>query len=189
MPHDALRVGPHQEETLVAGPLAVVTHAVGLPVDDGDRGLAQLQPLHEPHGRGQRVALRGDRLDASRAAAVDTLGGPHLRADRRDRGPVAVAEDQGREQLITEVRRATQDGAIALALVGVEGQLGPILDDQGRVLVVVLDGSAGGLDQGLGQLRERDAGVGVEPPGGLGAGEGLSGPGQSAVPSGNGLDG
>jgi hypothetical protein len=63
------------------------------------------------------------------------------------------------------------------------------MDDQGIVLVVVLDGSAGGFDQGSGQLRERDAGVGVEAPGGLGAGEGLSGPGQGAEPSGNGLDG
>jgi len=63
------------------------------------------------------------------------------------------------------------------------------MDDQGIVLVVVLDGSAGGFDQRSDQLRERDAGVGVEAPGGLGAGEGLSGPRQGTEPSGNGLDG
>ena len=57
--------------------------------------------------------------------------------------------------------------------VGLEEELGPVVDDQGIVLVVLLDRHACGLDQGLGQLRERDAGVGVEAPGGLGAGEGL----------------
>ena len=63
------------------------------------------------------------------------------------------------------------------------------MDHQAIVPVVVRDGGAGGLDQGLDQLRESDAGVGVETPGGLGAGEGLSGPGQGAQPGGDGLDG
>ena len=70
-----------------------------------------------------------------------------------------------------------------------EEELGPVVDDQGIVPVVLLDRRACGLDQGLGQLRERDAGVGVEAPGGLGAGEGLGGPGQGAEPGGDGLDG
>jgi hypothetical protein len=63
------------------------------------------------------------------------------------------------------------------------------MDHHGRGPVVVRDGGAGGLDQGLDPSRERDAGVGVEPPGGLGAGEGLSGPGQGAETGGDGLDG
>jgi hypothetical protein len=63
------------------------------------------------------------------------------------------------------------------------------VDDQGIVPVVLLDRRPCGLDQGLGQLREGDAGVGIEAPGGLGAGEGLRGPGQGAQPGGDGLDG
>lgn len=189
VPHDALPVGAHQEESLVADPLTVVGDAVGLAIDDVDGRFAQLQPMDEPHGRGQRIELRGDRLNPRRAAAVDTPSGSHLLADRCDRGAVAVAEDQGCEQFIAEVGGATQDGTIALALVGLEEELGPVVDDQGIVPVVLLDGCTCNLDQGLGQLRERDAEVGVEAPGGLGAGERLSGPGQGAEPGGDGLNG
>lgn len=173
----------------MAGPLAIVGDAVGLALDEGDHPPAQLLPRDEPQGRGQRVALRGDRRDPRHAAPGDAPGGTHLLTDRRERGAVAVAEDQGREPLRAEVRRATQRGAIALAGVGLEEKLGPVRDDQGRGPVVLLDRPTCGLDQRLGQLRERDAGVGVEPPGGLGAGEGLSGPGQGAQPGGDGLDG
>ncbi len=63
------------------------------------------------------------------------------------------------------------------------------MDDQGIVPVVLPDRRTCGLDQGLGQLRERDAGVGVEAPGGLGAGEGPGDAGPGAQPGGDGLDG
>jgi hypothetical protein len=60
---------------------------------------------------------------------------------------------------------------------GIEMELGPVMDDQGGALIVLGDAVTGGRDQRLGQLRQRDAGVGVEPPGGLSAGERRSGPG------------
>ncbi len=72
---------------------------------------------------------------------------------------------------------------------GLEEELGPVVDDQGLMPIVLLDGGTCGLDQGPGQLRERDPWIGVEAPDGLGAGEGLSGPGEGAEPGGDGLNG
>jgi hypothetical protein len=152
-----------------------VDDAVGLAVDDMDRRLAKVQPSHEPHRRGQRVELRWGRLLAGRPAAQDAVGAAQSLRDRRDRGTVAVAEDQGREQLIAEVVRVAQFGPVLLAVMGVEMELGPVMNDQGIVEAIVPDPIACRLDQGPGQLRPRDPVVGVEPPSGLGTGEGLGG--------------
>ena len=58
----------------------------------------------------------------------------------------------------------------------------------GKVATCRAERVAGGRQEGLDELGEADAVVGVEAPGGLGGGEGGSGPGQGAQAGGDSLE-
>ena len=133
------------------------------------------------------VGARASSCEGAGCTWADRLQGRRRRAqslrDRRNRGAVAVAEDQGGEQVIAEVIRVAQFGPILLTVMGVEMELGPIMNDQGIVETIVPDAIACGLDQGPGQLRERDPVIGIESPGGLGTGERPAVPGRARRPA------
>ena len=63
------------------------------------------------------------------------------------------------------------------------------MDSQGIVLAVARDGDSCGVDQRLSELGQCDTGIGIEPPSGLGGGEGLSRGRQDPQSSGDPLEG
>jgi len=93
--------------------------------------------------------------------------------DRRDGFAVAVGKQQSGLQFIAEILRIGQGDAVVFAGVVVVVKLRPIVDNEGKVVTGVGDGSSGSLEQRLGKCGSRDTLVAPETPGGLGSGKGI----------------
>ena len=170
---DPLRISTHQEEPSLAMPASVVSHAIGLGIDDVQQGLTQLLALHIPHHRVEGIQWRGRRQPTCRAAAVEALGVPQLHGHGGNRCAALVRDDQSRHQLVPGVILARELEAVSLAVVMPVVEVRPVMDNQSIVLAIRGDGHSRGVNQRLSELRQCDTWIGVEPSGGLGSGERL----------------